>query len=94
MNEILPIYLKWTFVVSAILYGSIFLLFIVPAIKTKQKIFWGDWLGLNYHRFSYLDEYKQVCLERGDTLIFYRICRGVSVFFIGSISACFLLAVI
>jgi hypothetical protein len=94
MNEIIPIYLKWTFIVSAISYGSIFLLFIAPAIKTKQKFCWSDWLGLNNNRFSHLDEYKQVCLERGDSLFFYRICRGILKFLVFSITVCFLLAVI
>jgi len=94
MNEILPIYLKWAFILSATLYGSIFLLFIVPSIKTRQEIFWSDWLGLNYNRFSYLNEYKQVCLERGKTLFFYRICRGILIFLGGSISVCFIMAFI
>lgn len=94
MNDIISLFLKWIFVISGILYGSIFILFIVPAIKTKQKILWSDWFGLNHYRFSYLDEYKQVCLERGKPLIFYWICRGIVKFFVLSISACFLITFI
>jgi hypothetical protein len=49
---------------------------------------------LNHNLFSYLDEYKQVCMEKGASLIFYRICRGVLIFFVFSITGCFLLAFI
>lgn len=94
MNDIISLLLKWTFAVSGILYGSIFTLFIVPAIKTKQKIFWSDWFGLNHNRFSYLDEYKQVCLERGGSLVFYWICRGIIKFLVFSIFICFFIALI
>ena len=91
MNDIIAIYLKWTFMVSAILYGSIFFVFIVPAIKSTRKIIWSDWLGLNYDPFSYLEEYKVVCLLRGESLVFYWICRGIFKFLMFSLAVCFLM---
>jgi len=94
MNDIISLFLRWAFILSGILYGSIFAIFIVPTLKTKQKKIWSDWFGEDHHRFSYLDEYRQVRLERGESLIFYWICWGITKFLLFSIFACFFIVFI
>ena len=87
-------YLKWAFIVSIFLYTIIVTLFIVPTIKTKRKVYWSDWLGWNYNWFSYWDEYKKICSERGEPLLFYWMCWGIFIFLVLSITGCFLLSFI
>ena len=70
MNEIILSYLKWAFIISAILYVTIFVSYIVPTIRLKRKVHWSDWLGLNFNWFSYLNEYKEICIEKGIPLFF------------------------
>ena len=70
MNEIILLYLKWAFIISAILYVTIFVSYIVPTIRLKRKVHWSDWLGLDFNWFSYLNEYKEICIGKGIPLFF------------------------
>lgn len=94
MKEIILSYLKWAFVISGILYFTIFVGYIVPAIRQKRKIYWSDWFGLNFNWFSYLSEYKEICIEKGIPLFFYRICWGIFIFLAISVTLTFIAIVV
>jgi hypothetical protein len=94
MNEIITSYVKWVLVLSMVSYVAIYTLFIVPAIKLKRKIYWSDWFGLNFNWFSYLGEYKEVCIEKGMSLIFYKLCWGILWFAAVNITLGFIIIVL
>lgn len=79
MNEIITSYIKWVLFLSMVSYGAIYYLFIVPEIKMKRVIYWSEWFGLNFNWFSCfrVREYKEVCIDKGMSLIFYKIYWGI-----------------
>jgi hypothetical protein len=87
-------YLIYVFIVSAFLYVLIFLFKIIPTIKTNRKIHWSDWLGKNYNHFSYLSEYKAVCIKNERSLFWHNLCWTIFFFLAVSILVCFIIFII
>ena len=91
MSDIIRIYLKFSFIISAFVYVCIFLKVIIPTIKTNRKIYWSDWLGKNFNTFAYLEEYKTICKKNDLSLIWYKLCWGLFFFLLVSIIVCFII---
>ena len=91
MNEFLTnILLKVLFIVAILTY-AIHWGALLPTIRKHREVALGEWLfpGSGYNIFSYLEEYKLICLRNDIPLTWYRVQWGLFIFLFTIVLICF-----
>ncbi len=92
-ENVLLKYLLTVFLVSGSISTYTYLYHILPALSSKRKVYWSEWLfDLNYNMFSYLDEYKIYCNDNYLPLTLHRFLWGLFWFNVVNVAVCFFIS--
>lgn len=87
-------YLLTVFFMSSSISTYTYLNHILPALSSKRKVYWSEWLfDFNYNMFSYLEEYKNYCKENYLPLTLHKFLWGLFWLNVANVTVCFLVSI-